>query len=171
MLDPHKPKYFDLYWKLAYDAAEESPAVRRKVGAIVVTPTGMISIGWNGTPPGFSNECEDANGDTKPEVIHAERNAIDKMTRQGVPVKGSILFVTCSPCFECAKALQGLGLKAIYYDQKKRRHGLDLLRQVGIPAYQRNEVVESFIWPPLPPLPTQRNDHGQTTNPTGHHHR
>jgi dCMP deaminase len=102
----------------------------------------MLSIGWNGTPPGFENECEIlvpqprgklAEWETKPEVIHAERNAIDKMTRQGVPTQGSILFVTCAPCFECAKAIHGLGLKAVYYDEEYRcEKGLQLLRQAGV---------------------------------------
>ena len=139
VLDPLKVKYFDLYWDIAYAAARQSLADRRKVGAAVVTPSGMISIGWNGMPAGFTNQCE-VNNKTKPEVIHAERNAIDKMTRQGVSTYGSILFVTTSPCFECAKAIHGLGLKAVYYDEFYHcTSGIDLLKLSGVPTFQKDE--------------------------------
>lgn len=147
MLNPHKTKYHDLYWEIAYAAASQSVATRKKVGAVVVTPTGMLSIGWNGMPPGFDNKCEftceDAKGydtwTTKPEVIHAERNAIDKMTRQGVPTQGSILFVTCAPCFECSKAIHGLGLAAVYYDAPYRcDKGIQLLLLAGVTVKARH---------------------------------
>lgn len=146
MIDPHKEKYFPLYWAMAYAAARQSTAQRLKVGAVLVLPTGMISPGWNGMPAGFENECEYAPEDamgydtwtTKPEVIHAERNAIDKMTRQGIPTAGSLLFVTHSPCFECAKAIHGLGLKAIYYDSLYRCDGgLRLLERAGVAVQKR----------------------------------
>lgn len=159
MLNPHKPKYFDLYWNIAYDAASQSVATRRQVGAVVVTPTGMLSIGWNGMPAGFANDCETLEetsiwfpslgyskvlGEdwvTKPEVIHAERNAIDKMTRQGVPLEGSLLFVTTAPCFECAKTLHGLGLAAIYYDDSYRcTRGIELLEQAGVSIQSRDKL-------------------------------
>ena len=139
VLNPLKSKYFELYWDIAYAAATQSVASRRKVGACLVTPSGMISIGWNGTPVGFSNACE-VDNKTKPEVIHAERNAIDKMTRQGVSTYGSLLFVTTSPCFECAKAIHGLGFKAIYYDDMYHcSSGIDFLKQTGVPVFQRGE--------------------------------
>lgn len=157
MIDPHKPKYFPLYWNIAQAAAEQSPAQRMKVGAALVTPTGMISIGWNAMPAGFDNNCEtweevddpygleDATHQlvTKPEVVHAERNAIDKMTRQGVSTHGSILFVTCAPCFECAKALHSLGLKAIYYSQTYRSDaGLRFLESCGVTCEHRSKSPE-----------------------------
>ena len=125
-------------------AAAQSVATRHKVGAIVVTPTGMISVGWNGMPAGMSNDCENGppvidyeNGGTRyktsPEVIHAERNAIDKMTRQGVPTQGSVLFVSRAPCFECAKALHGLGLKAVFYlEEHDDMSGVEMLQKLGI---------------------------------------
>lgn len=142
MILPLKQKYHDLYWEIAYSAAQQSVATRHKVGAVLVTPTGMISLGWNGMPSGLTNECESTTvydpvnnterPKTNPEVIHAERNAIDKMTRQGVPTQGSILFVTRSPCFECAKALHGLGLEQIIYDEEHDcRKGIDLLLSTG----------------------------------------
>ena len=143
MINPHRPKYFSLYWKMAYDAADESVCDRHQVGAVVVTPTGMISPGWNGMPPGFDNRCESipffdpeiqrARYKTNPEVIHAERNAIDKMTRQGIPTADSLLFVTRAPCFECAKAIHGLGLKTVYYaEDHDDMSGVDLLKRVGV---------------------------------------
>lgn len=144
MINPHKPKYHSLYWDMAKAAAAQSVATRHQVGAIVVTPTGMISVGWNGMPSGMVNDCERGpavidyeNGGirykTSPEVIHAERNALDKMARQGVPTDGSILFVTRAPCLECAKSLSGLGLKVIYYgEQHDDMRGVEMLKQCGI---------------------------------------
>lgn len=150
-MDPHKEKYHPLYWSMAYAAATMSVATRHQVGAIVVTPTGMISVGWNGMPAGLPNECEtywaydlatnQSYRKTNPEVIHAERNAIDKMTRQGVPTLGSVLFVTRSPCFECAKALHGLGLAAIHYDElHDDTRGLALLEATGTPVVLRGAL-------------------------------
>lgn len=144
-IDPLKKKYWPLYWGMAELAASQSVATRHQVGAVVVTPTGMVSVGWNGMPPGLTNECEnewvteiDENGKTyqrrktDPRVIHAERNALDKMTNQGVPTEGSLLFVTRSPCFECSKAIHGLGLKAIVVDEAHdEASGLKLLRDTG----------------------------------------
>jgi dCMP deaminase len=102
-LNPHKTKFDAFYWAIVEAAAAQSVATRHKVGALVVTPSGMMSSGWNGMPAGMDNTCEGnpfwddheecLRGKTKPEVIHAERNAIDKMTREGVSTKGSILFV------------------------------------------------------------------------------
>lgn len=128
-------------------AAQQSVANRHKVGAVVVTPSGMISTGWNGMPSGLNNECEGEDmcrnldgtwrQKTKPEVIHAERNAIDKMTRQGVSTNGAILFITRSPCLECCKAIHGLGLTAIIYDELHDcTQGFNLLKSQGIKLHQ-----------------------------------
>src|SRR5690625_7302803 len=108
MIDPHKEKYHDMYWDLAHRVAQQSEASRCKVGAVLVTTTGMLSIGWNGMPAGFENECEHWEGVhdyceredadrklvTKPEVVTPERNAIDKINSKGIPTEGSPLFVT-----------------------------------------------------------------------------
>lgn len=140
MLDPHKPKYFPLYWDIVNAVAKQSVAHRDQVGAVVVTPTGMISVGWNGQPPSLDNTCEDLIGGelkTKSTVIHAERNALKKMTRQGVPVEGSLVFVSRVPCIGCAVALSGLGIKAVYY---LRAHddlsGAQLLEDTGTHVYR-----------------------------------
>lgn len=144
MFDPHKEKYHDMYLEMAEFAASQSTSNKRKVGAVLVTQSGLLSIGYNGTPAGWnSNECEDTNVKedgsiemtTYPHTIHAEMNCIDKMTRQGVPTGGSILFTTLSPCFNCALALHGLGLKAIYYrDTYKCVAGVEFLNDYGIPT-------------------------------------
>ena len=156
MIDPHKPKYFPMYWTMVEAAAVQSVATRHKVGALLVTPTGMLSVGFNGMPSGMDNCCENGpvvidyensgtRRKTNPEVIHAERNAIDKMTRQGIPTQGSILFVSRAPCFECAKALHGLGLAAIYYaEEHDDMTGVELLNKVSIPTFRRvkNSTIE-----------------------------
>lgn len=161
-MDPHKSKYFDLYWEIAHAAAAQSVAQRRKVGAAVVTPTGMISIGWNGMPAGMDNCCEESISSsvhlpslgktvdlgselkTRPEVIHAERNAIDKMIRQGVPVAGSLLFVTLSPCLECAKSIHGLGFEGVYYEDTYRDlSGVKFLMDIGVECFSREELALS----------------------------
>ena len=166
-----KPKHHGFYWAIAHEAAAQSVATRHKVGAVVVTLSGMISTGWNGTPAGMDNCCEKGevirvyNEDgiyqgerrkTSPETIHAERNAIDKMTREGVSTKGSVLFVSRAPCFECAKALHGLGLKTVYYQENHDdMGGVDLLRDTGTPVIQH--VTMSEPAPPTNPHTDQYN--------------
>jgi len=149
---PQKTKYHPMYWEIIESAAKQSVATRHKVGALVVTPTGMLSIGFNGMPTGLPNDCETTyvrcdqhptgiRGKTNPEVIHAERNAIDKMTREGVSTKDSILFVSRAPCFECAKALHGLGLKTVYYQEDHDdMRGVELLRATGTPVIKHRTM-------------------------------
>ncbi|WP_289101033.1 deaminase [uncultured Marinobacter sp.] len=152
MIDPHKTKYHPLYWSMVEAAADQTVATRHQVGAIVVTPTGMISVGWNGMPSGMDNCCEstmvtslysgESRPKTNPEVIHAERNAIDKMTRQGVPTQGSILFVSRAPCFECAKAIHGLGLAGIFYQEDHDdMRGVELLKKTGNFVCRRDKII------------------------------
>lgn len=137
MIDPHKPKYHPLYWSMVEAAAAQSVATRHQVGAVVVTPTGMISPGWNGMPPGEPNQCEVWNValgrmKTKPDVIHAEDNAIRKMEAQNIPVHGSVLFVSRAPCLKCANRLKDLGLKAIFYQEDHDdMRGVELLKKTG----------------------------------------
>lgn len=138
MISPLRKKYHALYWDMAIAASHSSYARKAKVGAIVVTPTGMISPGWNGMPSGMGNDCEFYNEElkawkTKPEVIHAEANALDKMAREGVPAKGSVIFVTRVPCINCAKSLLGIGISAVYYIEPHRKmNGAELLKRAGI---------------------------------------
>ena len=118
--------------------AVESHATRRKVGCVVVKDDTIIAIGVNGTPSGWSNVCEDsATGRTLPEVIHAEQNALDKITRSTVSSVGSSVFVTTAPCIECAKRPNGAKVHAVYYREVYRNDdGLKFLRKCGIHVEQ-----------------------------------
>lgn len=121
MIDPLKSKYFQLYMDMAVRCSQESAAEKRKVGSVLVTTNGLISVGWNGMPPGSSNKCEydldhpTLAGKTRPEVIHAERNSLDKLSRTGIVATGGIVFLTHAPCIECAKSLYLLGIKEVWY--------------------------------------------------------
>lgn len=136
-IEPLKNKYHGLYRDIAIRVAQQSYATRRKVGCVIVSPTGLIAVGFNGMPAGHRNECELPDGSTNPWVTHAERNAIDKMTRQGVPVDGSILFTTLSPCVECAKSIAAVGITTVYYGEEYRdTSGLEFLQYSGVTVKQ-----------------------------------
>ena len=117
--------------------AENSYCERRKVGALVVKDKMIISDGYNGTPAGFENVCEDENNVTKPYVLHAEANAITKVAKSGNSSNNATLYVTASPCVECAKLIIQAGIKRVVYsDSYRLEEGLDLLRRVGIECIQ-----------------------------------
>ena len=121
------------YLRMARVWAENSYCKRRRVGALVVKEKMIISDGYNGTPSGFENICEDENGITKPYVLHAEANAITKLARSGNNSDGSTLYVTASPCIECAKLIIQAGIKRGVYGEKYRlTEGIDLLRRANI---------------------------------------
>mgnify|MGYP000956603218 FL=1 len=121
------------YLRMARVWAENSYCKRRRVGALVVKEKMIISDGYNGTPSGFENICEDENGITKPYVLHAEANAITKLARSGNNSDGSTLYVTTSPCIECAKLIIQAGIKRVVYGEKYRlTEGIDLLRRANI---------------------------------------
>lgn len=121
------------YLRMARVWAENSYCKRRRVGALVVKEKMIISDGYNGTPSGFENICEDENGITKPYVLHAEANAITKLARSGNNSDGSTLYVTSSPCIECAKLIIQAGIKRVVYGEKYRlTEGIDLLRRANI---------------------------------------
>ena len=112
--------------------AENSYCLRRQVGALVVKDKMIISDGYNGTPSGFDNVCEDNEGVTYPYVLHAEANAITKLARSNNNSDGSTLYVTASPCIECAKLIIQAGIKRVVYAEKYRlEDGIDLLRKAG----------------------------------------
>ncbi len=129
-----KQKLLDYrYLRMARIWAENSYCKRRQVGALVVKDKMIISDGYNGTPSGFENICEDENGVTKPYVLHAEANAITKLARSGNNSEGSTLYVTASPCIECAKLIIQSGIKKVVYAEKYRlTDGVDLLERAGI---------------------------------------
>ena len=121
------------YLRMARVWAENSYCKRRRVGALVVKEKMIISDGYNGTPSGFENICEDENGITKPYVLHAEANAITKLARSGNNSDGSTLYVTASPCIECTKLIIQAGIKRVVYGEKYRlTEGIDLLRRANI---------------------------------------
>lgn len=121
------------YLRMASIWSENSYCLRRKVGAIVVKDKMIISDGYNGTPSGFENVCEDADNVTKPYVLHAEANAITKIARSGNNSDGSTLYVTDAPCIECSKLIIQAGIRRVIYDREYRmRDGIDLLLRAGI---------------------------------------
>ena len=121
------------YLRMARIWAENSYCERRKVGAIVVKDKMIISDGYNGTPEGFENVCEDSNQITKPYVLHAEANAITKLARSSNNREGATLYVTASPCIECSKLIIQSGIKRVVYGEKYRlEDGINLLKRAGV---------------------------------------
>lgn len=121
------------YLRMARIWAENSYCTRRQVGAIIVNDSMIISDGFNGTPSGFENVCEDADGVTKPYVLHAEANAITKVARSNNSSQGATLYVTASPCLECSKLIIQSGIKRVVFNEMYRiTDGLDLLRRAGV---------------------------------------
>lgn len=157
----------DFFMNIAHQCATMSRATRAKVGCVIVKNNNIISLSWNGTPAGWDNECEfrdyvpdnsnwqsfeelviayphfDDRGryrlTTKPEVMHAERNALDKITKSHENSDGATLFVTLSPCIECAKSIYTTGIKRVVYGEKYRNtDGLEYLTNAGVEIEQYN---------------------------------
>lgn len=130
-------KFDQSYLKMAAVWAQNSYCKRRQVGALLVKDRMIISDGYNGTPSGFENNCEDENGATKPYVLHAEANAITKVAKSGNSSEGSTLYVTASPCIECAKLIIQAGIKRVVFrDAYRLTDGIDLLKAAGIAVEQ-----------------------------------
>lgn len=126
-------KFDEKYIRMAEIWAENSYCQRRKVGALLVKDRMIISDGFNGTPSGFENVCEDENGVTKPYVLHAEANAISKVAQSGNSSSGATLYVTASPCIECSKLIIQAGItRVVYRDEYRLTDGVELLRKAGI---------------------------------------
>ena len=131
--DNKQEKLDGRYMRMASIWADNSYCQRRKVGALIVKGKMIISDGYNGTPSGFENVCEDENGVTKPYVLHAEANAITKIARSNNSSEGATLYVTASPCIECAKLIIQAGIRRVVYAEKYRlEDGLQLLKRAGI---------------------------------------
>lgn len=121
------------YLRIAEIWAENSYCKRRQVGAIIVKDKTIISDGYNGTPAGFENVCEDESGATRPYVLHAEANAITKVARSNNSSQDATLYVSSSPCMECAKLIIQAGIKRVVYNELYRiTDGIDLLRRAGV---------------------------------------
>ncbi len=126
-------KFDQKYLEMAAVWAKNSYCRRRQVGALLVKDKMIISDGYNGTPSGFENICEDENGITKPYVLHAEANAITKVAKSGNSSEGATLYVTAAPCLECAKLIIQAGVKrVVYHDEYRLTDGVDLLKRAGI---------------------------------------
>jgi len=146
--NPLREKYHPFYWEIVADCAKQSVAKRHQVGAALVLPSGLISAGWNGTVAGADNECEEwipSSEDsarqqlkTKPGVLHAEWNAINKLLVQGISPTGGILFVSRAPCIRCATLIQPLGIAHVFYDEDHDdMTGVELLTKCEVPVTKR----------------------------------
>ena len=137
--EAEKQRQLDMrYLRMARIWAENSYCVRRQVGALIVKEKMIISDGYNGTPSGFENVCEDEiTKQTKPYVLHAEANAITKVAKSSNSSEGATLYVTASPCIECAKLIIQSGIRRVVYaDSYHSTDGIDLLKRVGIEIVQ-----------------------------------
>ncbi len=135
------------YIRMARIWGENSYCVRRKVGALIVRDKMIISDGYNGTPQGFENVCEwesgELQGRTKPYVLHAEANAITKVAKSNNSSEGATLYVTSSPCIECAKLIIQAGIRRVVFcDHYHSEAGVELLRRAGIDAVQVEEECD-----------------------------
>ncbi|MGE4586571.1 MAG: cytidine/deoxycytidylate deaminase family protein [Mangrovibacterium sp.] len=127
------------YLQMAAIWARNSYCKRRQVGAILVKEKMIISDGYNGTPSGFENVCEDEQGSTKPYVLHAEANAITKVARSNNSSEGATMYVTSSPCLECSKLIIQAGIRRVVFtDNYRLEDGIELLRRAGIEVVQVN---------------------------------
>lgn len=125
------------YLKMADIWAQNSYCKRRQVGALLVKDKMIISDGYNGTPSGFENVCEDENNKTKPYVLHAEANAITKVAKSGNSSDGATLYVTSSPCMECSKLIIQAGIKRVVFTESYRlEDGINLLKRADIEVKQ-----------------------------------
>lgn len=138
------------FMQIAYNIANESKAIKRKVGAIIVKDNNIIAVGYNGTPSGFDNSCEEEcckgvagagtyknHLITRPEVLHAESNAIAKCARSVNSSEGADIYTTTCPCLECAKMIIQAGIRNVYYSEEyKSQDGLNLLVKAGIQVTQ-----------------------------------
>lgn len=138
MKNVQKQKLLDQrYLKMAMIWAQNSYCKRRKVGALIVKDKMIISDGYNGTPSGFENICEDENNNTKPYVLHAEANAITKVAKSGNSSEGATLYVTSSPCLECSKLIIQAGIKRVVFTESYRiEDGINLLKRANIEVKQ-----------------------------------
>lgn len=128
------------HMRVAYEYASLSSCKRKQVGCLFVKDDSIISIGYNGTAPGDDNTCEDSTGHTKPEVYHAENNAIGKLLRKTISAEGAYVFITCAPCLDCAKLILHAKPTAVYYAEEYVNSsgggsGIPYLKKRNIPVH------------------------------------
>jgi dCMP deaminase len=137
---PMKQRQAKAHMRAAQVYADLSYCNRRKVGCVIVKNDRIISIGYNGTPPNADNTCEDEQGITKPDVIHAEHNAIKKLDLTTETGEGAVLFVTTAPCKACAERIHKFGIREVfYYDLYHNETGIEYLRSHGIAVQQLSQ--------------------------------
>ena len=140
-------KLDEKYIRMAFIWAENSYAKRRQVGTLIVKDGMIISDGYNGTPSGFPNNCEDKANHTFPYVLHAEANAITKLARRGNSSEGATIYITDEPCLECAKLIIQAGVRRVVYCREYRIHdGVELLNKAGV-------EVQHLEWKDAPEVP------------------
>ena len=143
MAEKKQRRYDKAYLRIAREWSKLSHCERRKVGAVIVKDRMIISDGYNGTPTGFENFCEDEEGYTKWYVLHAEANAILKVAASTQSCRGATLYITMSPCRECSKLIHQAGItRMVYMTAYKDTSGLDFLKKAGIELHQINELDE-----------------------------
>ena len=139
IFNPKEMKLHSLYMDIATRISEMSYAQRKKVGCIAVKDGRIMSMGWNGTPSGFDNDCEEWNGTelvTKREVLHAELNMFAKIAKSHENVENADLYVTLSPCFECSKLIMQSGIKRVFFKEEYRdKSAVDFLEKANIEVY------------------------------------
>ena len=136
-----KKKFVDAFMDVAERFAELSSATRLQVGAIVVKDDRIVSIGYNGMPTGWDNCCEDENNKSKPEVLHAESNAIAKLAKSSESGEGATIFVTHAPCIDCAKLIYQSGITTVYYKNEYRStQGLEFLNKSGVEVIHHHKL-------------------------------
>src|SRR5574343_162124 len=141
MNNEKQAKYDKAYLRMAKEWASLSHCKRKQVGALLVKDGMIISDGYNGTPSGFPNLCEDDQGNTHWYVLHAEANAIMKVAKSTNNAKDSTLYITLSPCKECCKLILQAGIKRmVYIDEYKDRTGVDFLHEAGLDVVQITEL-------------------------------
>lgn len=147
MQDKAKQQALDSrYLRMAAIWAENSYCQRRQVGAIIVKHDMIISDGFNGTPSGFENVCEDESGFTKPYVLHAEANAITKVARSNNSSDGATLYITASPCMECSKLIIQAGIRRVVYHELYRiTDGIDLLERAGVECVHMPDLNDTIV--------------------------
>lgn len=132
-----KRKFIKAHMQAAFVYAALSYCKRRQVGCVIVKYNGIISIGFNGTPSGEENQCEDENGDSRPDVIHAEDNSLRKLTRRNESADGADMFITDAPCYQCATRIVDAGIKKVYYNRVYRlEDGLRYLEKHNVEIEQ-----------------------------------
>lgn len=132
-----QPKFIEAHMRAAEIYSQLSSAKKLQVGCVIVKNDTIIGIGYNGTPSGWDNVCEDENFKTKPEVIHAESNALMKVARSTNSTEGSVAFVTHAPCIHCSKLLYQAGIKEVYYRNEYRcLDGIEFLEKCGIGVHR-----------------------------------